>query len=146
MDFINKSSVEVLRRFHVDAVGLGQVLGSALPQSTNSSLNTSAALAAWFSSSAASRLYESTKQYRILRNRVLWTGGARPFIFLKNPDGNCSPAVEAEECMMHGTPISRDSFAWWAELFAGYFQLCKSADPGINTVHIWNEPNSVSAR
>ena len=147
-DFINKSSADVLRRFHVDAVGLGQILGSALPQSANSSLNTSAALAAWLSSSAAGKLYESTKQYQVLRNRVLWMGGARPFVFLKNPDGNCSPAVEAAQCMMHGTPIPLDPpehFAWWAELFGGYFQLCRAADPGIDTVHIWNEPNAVRA-
>ena len=146
-DFTNDLGVTVLRRFRVDSVGLGQTLGHVLPQVANTSLNTSAALAAWLSSPAAKELYERTSQYQILKSRVMWKGGARPFIFLKNPDGNCTPAVEAEECLAHGTPISLDSpvhFGWWAELFTGYLQFCLAADPGIDTVHIWNEPNTVS--
>lgn len=48
-----------------------------------------------------------------------------------------------------GTPKAFDNqydtegFEWWTTLITGYLKLALEADPNIDTVHIWNEPDQV---
>ncbi len=108
-------------------------------------------LANWLQSPQAKEQYQKTNEYAVLSSRGIRKGGAVPFIFLKNPDGSCSPDCENRECYpTAGTPLAtnasspQERFAWWSTLFVGFFNFCIQADPDINLVHIWNEPNSVS--
>lgn len=85
----------------------------------------------------------------MLKSGNIRAAGAQPFIYLKNPDGWCQPAAEAEHCLPKGgtpsgsTESGVEDFTWWKVLFEGFFNAVRQADPQINVVHIWNEPNAV---
>ena len=147
-DFATPGGSEFLRNQYVDTIGLGQSFPLALPPGPNVRLSV-AELSEWLNSTEARMQYEQTAEYEVLKSRGIQRGGAKPFIFLKNPDGYCTPNCEAAECYpIAGTPktlnTTTETFAWWSTLFVGYFNFCIGADPGIDLVHIWNEPNAVS--
>ncbi len=142
--------VGFLRQYNIDTIGLAHKLGAVLPQAPNTTLNTSQ-LVSWLQSPQAKEQYQKLNEFAVLSSRGIRKGGAVPFIFLKNPDGSCSPDCENRECYPNaGTPLAmnasspQERFSWWSTLFVGFFNFCIQADPDINLVHIWNEPNSVS--
>ena len=147
LDFTSKEAVEFLKQHNVDFVGLGKIVGRVLP-SSKSALNTTM-LRQWFESGEAWNLYQTTEEYKVLQSRGIHTAGAKPFIYLKNPDGSCFPYAEQLNCYSSGTPVAlngstvEERFLWWSTLFSGYFNCCKRIDPSIDYVHIWNEPNVV---
>ena len=129
---------------------MGQILGDILPQGRHVLLNTTQ-LRKWLESSDAKTQYEATKESKVLAGKWLEKAGAKPFIFLKNPDGFCKPDCEELQCLpAAGTPralngsTSEERFEWWTTLFAGFIGFVMQADPGVELVHIWNEPNVVS--
>lgn len=131
----------------MDAVGLGQTLGSVLPNGVKLSVK---ALKKWMNSEAAFNMYKESPEYSLLKSHGVRRAGATPFLFLKNPDGVCSPYAEQVNCWSGGTPKpldlynqSSDLFDWWATLLDGYFNLSKKADPKMDIIHIWNEPDAV---
>lgn len=149
-DFANEDGQKFLIQHHIDTVGLGNILGDVLPQGSNTSLNT-LQLKKWLESDDAQMMYEATIEYKLLSGRWLEKAGAKPFIFLKNPDGYCTPHCEALQCLpQDGTPEAlngstpEEKFRWWSELFAGFLNFIMKADPEVDLVHIWNEPNAVS--
>jgi len=96
-------------------------------------------------------MYEATTEYKLLSERWLEKAGAKPFIFLKTVDGSCTPHCEALQCLpQDGTPKAlngatlEEKFRWWSQLFAGFLNFVMKANPKVDLVHIWNEPNAVS--
>ena len=135
---------------HIDYVGLGNILGNILPQGSSASLNTSQ-LKEWLETDEAQAMFEATAEHELLSGRWLEKAGAKPFIFLKNPDGSCAPHCETLQCLpFGGTPeilngsTPEEKFRWWSELIVGFFNFVMKADPDVDLVHIWNEPNAVS--
>ena len=144
---------------------MGQILGDILPQHRHVLLNTTQ-LRKWLESSDAKTQYEATKESKVLAGKWLEKAGAKPFIFLKNPDGFCKPDCEELQCLpaagtlraLNGSTseerfewwvtlngsTSEERFEWWVTLFAGFIGFVMQADPGVELVHIWNEPNVVS--
>lgn len=65
--------------------------------------------------------------------------------------GTCDPYCQRVNCFSKGgTPKSSNggsnsvnNFSWWSTLITGYLKLALKTDPDINTVHIWNEPDTV---
>ena len=103
-DFATANGQEFLLQNHIDTVGLGDILGYVLPHGSNVSLNTSE-LQMWLKSGAALAMYKTSNEYKLLSERWLEKAGVKPFIFLKNPDGSCTPHCEAEQCLpTAGTP------------------------------------------
>ena len=146
-DFSTEKGIAFLRRHNVNVLGLGQTLGSVLPNRVKLSVE---ALRKWMNSQAAFDMYKKSPEYLVLKSRGVRKAGATPFLFLKNADGVCSPYAEQVNCWSWGTPKpldfcnqTSDVFDWWATLLDGYFNLSKKADPGLDIVHIWNEPDSV---
>lgn len=107
------------------------------------------ALVQWFGEGSALRRYMQTEDYPALVSRGIRRAGARPFLFVRNVDGSCSPYCQTANCWSNGgTPKSSgdwEGFRWWSALVEGYLGLALEADPDIDTVHLWNEPDSVSA-
>ena len=137
-----------LQRHNIDTVGLSQTLGHILPSEQNTNLSLSG-LQYWLMSGSAHQLYQQTSEYLSLKNKLIRKAGARPFLFLQNPDGECAPACQQSYCWNKGgTPRAfkqgeSHTFGWWALLFAGYLDLALKADPSLDLVHIWNEPDRV---
>ena len=149
-DFANEDGQNFLMQHHIDTIGLGSILGNVLPQGSNTSLNTFQ-LKKWLESDESRAMYEATTEYKLLSGRWLEKAGAKPFIFLKTVDGSCTPHCEALQCLpQDGTPKAlngatpEEKFRWWSQLFAGFFNFVMKANPKVDLVHIWNEPNAVS--
>ena len=140
------------KQLHVDTVGLSQTLGDILPDSLPDL--TVSGLQYWLMSGRAFQLYQQSSQYFYLNSRLAQQAGARPLLFLRNPDGWCEPPCQQAYCWMRGgTPrvhsqwhdnYRNHMFDWWALLFAGNLDLALKADPSLRMVHIWNEPDIVS--
>ena len=146
------SRKQCLRHHNVDTVGLSQTLGHILPPEEDTNLSVSE-LQYWLMSGSAYDLYKQTSEYLSLKHRLITKAGARPFLFLRNPDGVCTPACQQNYCWEKGgTPrelgrgesFSNNAFSWWALLTTGYLNLALQADPSLKLVHIWNEPDLVS--
>ena len=122
---------------------MGTTINTVLPQSGGDM--DVATLVQWFSNSGALRRYLQTEDYPTLVSRGIRRAGARPFLFV---DGACSPYCQRANCWNNGgTPKysnGRGSFQWWSVLINGYLSLALDADPDIDMVHLWNEPDSVS--
>lgn len=127
-------------------------LNSILPTSpyTGHSLSS---LKEWFKSGYAYSKFKRTSDYYALRSRGIRKSGARPFLFIRNIPGTCRPYCQKVNCFSEaGTPKAstnsnqKNDFSWWATLITGYLELALKADPDIDTVHIWDEPDTVRNR
>ena len=146
-DFSTTEGIKFLSKHNIDTVGFGATLSTVLPTGEYS-LSLSS-LKDWFSNGNAKSMYKKTGDYYALRTRGIRKGGARPFLFIRNPLGYCNPYCQKINCWNRGgTPKFKTSdnianFQWWIALITGYLNLALSMDPGIDIMHIWNEPDYV---
>ena len=133
--------MEYLKHWNIDFIGFATALGAILPSSKNKVLSLNE-LKQWISSAEARKLFEATATYSVLKSRGITKAGSQQLLFLR--DKNCAPYCASVECYKYFTPKSLNgNFEWWATLFTGYYRFCTEADPNVNLLHIWNEPNNV---
>lgn len=150
-DFATSSGSRFLSKHNIDTVGIGSTTLNLILPTNQYSGHSISSLQKWFSSGYAYHKYRKTPDYYALRSRKIRKGGARPFLFLRNIMGTCDPYCQRVNCLSKGgTPKSSNggsnsgnNFSWWSTLITGYLKLALKADPDINTVHIWNEPDTV---
>ena len=99
--------VRLLGNHHVDTVGLSQTLGQILPSSLPD-LSVSG-LQYWLMSGRAYEQYAQTSEYFALKSRQAQKAGARPMLFLRNPDGWCEPMCQQAYCWKRGETTARYS-------------------------------------
>lgn len=147
-DFASEEGIHFLSDHNIDTVGFGTTLSTLLP--TGEYSMTTSTLQEWFSSGSAYKRYKRTGDFLTLKARGIRKAGALPFLFIRNPLEGCTPFCEKENCWNRGgTPKSNSNndqrmFQWWTTLITGYLSLALKADPNIDIIHIWNEPDSVN--
>lgn len=143
-DFSSAEGTKFLSDHNVDTVGFGATLSKLLPTGKYS-LSVSS-LKDWLTQGNAYSLYKKTGDYFALRSRGIRKGGSKPFLFVRNPLGYCNPYCQKVNCWNNGgTPKIKGSSSaqWWRTLITGYINISLKADPNLDIIHIWNEPDYV---
>ena len=146
-DFSTPVGSQYLSDHNIDTVGVGSTtLDSILPTSQYTG-HTLSSLELWFKSGYAYSKFKKTSDYYALSSGGIRKSGGHPFLLIRNIPGVCSPYCQKMNCFSEaGTPKTNanSNFSWWSTLITGYLKLALKADPNIDTVHIWNEPDTVS--